>query len=45
MTWWLNTSFFIRTITTVIKTITTEFLADAHIVGTHELTNRAMARL
>jgi len=45
MTWWMNTSFFIRTITTVIKTITMESLADAQIVGTPELTNRAVARL
>jgi len=45
MTWWMNTSYFIRTITTVIKSITMEFLADAQIVGTPELINRAVARL
>jgi len=45
MTWWLNTSYFIRTITTVTKSITMEFLADAQIVGTPELINRAVARL
>jgi hypothetical protein len=45
MTWWLNTAFFIRTITTVIKSITMEFLADAHFVVTLELTDRAVARL
>lgn len=45
MTWWLNTAFFIRIITTVIKSITLEFLADAQIVGTPELIDRAVARL
>jgi hypothetical protein len=45
MTWWLNTAIFIRTITTVIKSITMEFLFDAPIVGTPELINRAVARL
>lgn len=45
MTWWLNTAFFIRTVTTVIKSITKEFLADAHIVCTLELIDRAVARL
>jgi len=44
MTWWLNTSFFIRIITTVIKSITMEFLAYTQIVGTPELINRAVAR-
>jgi hypothetical protein len=45
MTWWLNTTFFIRTITTVIKSITMEFLADAQIVGTPELIDKAVASL
>jgi hypothetical protein len=45
MTWWLNAVVFIRSVTTVIKSITAVLVADANLVGTFKLIDSTVARL
>jgi hypothetical protein len=45
MTWRLDTVFFVRTVTTVVKSITVVHVADANLVCTPELIDNTVARL